>query len=351
MARRPSIAQARRFAELIAELEPNIRRAFMASVTDLQANVNWKRLLAELDRGNVDGAIAALNIHPSAWAEYSAAMSDAYAKAGASTAAFIQATGAAGVGVRFDMHNPRAQAWIADNVAARVVGFADEQIKVARTMIEEGYAMGAHPHTIARDIAGRVGPSGKRTGGTLGLDGPRAYRLQRVSTGMRTAEGVRGLVIERMDGTLALRYKVNKATANRILAAYGEGTAVPAAQRHMSARQYFNALLQDRAETIAETETGNAVMSARQDEWAQAAEAAGFDTSAIIKTWWHRRGPSKYHRPDHLAMSGAEVEGLDTPFLFPDGTAMQHAHDPDAGPEHTIRCGCSTEYRLRRVVA
>ncbi|MBU4609137.1 hypothetical protein IMZ29_00780 [Achromobacter sp. GG226] len=344
---RPTMSQARLFAQLIAEFEPNVHRAFMASVTDLQANVDWRALLTALEQGDFEGAVAALNIDAAAWAEYSSIMTEVYAKAGASTAALIVATGAGDIGMRFRMTNPRAERWIRENVAERVVGFTQEQIEVARTVIANGYARGQGPRNIAVDLAGRTSGRGTaRTGGVLGLDGPRAARLQAVTEGMRSAEGVRGLVIEGQDGRVSMRYRVNAATAQRILRAHKAGTEVPADERAISERQYSNALLKDRADTIAETETGNAVMSARDDEWHQLAESQGLDRTAVIKTWQHRRGAAKEHRPDHLAMSGQSVRGLDTPFVFPDGVAMQHAHDPAGGPRHIIRCGCDTTYRL-----
>lgn len=344
-ARRPTRSQARLFAQLIAELTPEVHRAFMASVTDLQSNVDWPRLLQNLEDMNIDGAVAALNIDPAAWAEYSASVSDVYAKAGASTIAQIQMTGIAGIGTRFRMTDPRTEQWIRENVANMVVGISNEQITSARAAIVAGFEKGAHPRTIALDLVGRAS-GGVRSGGILGLDGPRAQRLQAVVTGMRTPEGVRSLVIEHLDGSVSLKYKVNKATAQRILRAYHAGEAVPEKDRIISEKQYKNALLKSRADTIAETETGNAVMSARGEAWHQVAESQGLDKSAIVKTWQHRRGASKYHRPDHLAMSGRQVRGLDTPFVFPDGTNMQHSHDPKGGAKHTIRCGCDTEYKL-----
>ena len=60
--RRPSINQARLFASLISELEPRIRRGFMASVTDLQANINWQALLSSLEQFDTEAAIAALRV-------------------------------------------------------------------------------------------------------------------------------------------------------------------------------------------------------------------------------------------------------------------------------------------------
>lgn len=340
-------SQARLFAQLLARYEPEVRRAFMASVVDLQSNVDWPELLRALERSDVAGAVASLNIDPAAWTEYSMRMTEVYAAAGASTAAQIRATDIGGVGTRFNLQNPRAEDWIRRNVAENIRQLSEEAREVARATIEIGYAAGRHPRSIALDLVGRVsGPSGRRSGGVLGLDSPRAERLVRVSEGMRTAEGVRDLVVKHSDGRLSVRYKVNESTAQRILAAYRAGSAVPERQRDISERQYRNALLKARADTVAETETANAVMGAREEEWRQVTEQRGLDPSAVIKTWRHRRGAARYYRPDHRAMSGASVRGLNTPFVLPDGTRMLHAHDPAGGARHNIRCGCDTEYRI-----
>lgn len=349
MAGPPSKAQARLFAQLLAELEPQFRRAFMASVTDLQANVNWKLLLDRLEAFDTEGAIAALNISPAAWAEYSSVMTAAYAKAGASTMAQIIQSGVAPVGTRFDMSNPRAQEWIRNNVAESVTLFTNEQITSARRVIQEGYSRGEGPRNIAIDLAGRV-DGGSRQGGIIGLDTQRAASYEKVTQGMRTKEGVQSLVVKNRDGKLAVRYKVNPATAARIIKAYRNETAVSGDDYLISERQYKNALLKSRADTVSETETGNAVMSSRAESWEQAAESQGLNAANVIKTWRHRRGTSEFFRPDHLAMSGTSVRGLRTPFIFADGARLEFAHDPNGGARHVIRCGCSTEFRLERIV-
>lgn len=350
MATRPSRSQARLFAQLISELEPGIYRAFMASVVDLQSHVDWALLIERLQAFDIEGAINALNISPDAFATYASEMTAAYAKTGAATIAQIQALGIGGIGIRFSMSNPSAEEWIRRYVGESITGFTREAVEVARNVIAEGYAQGNGARTIGLDLVGRVDASGIRTGGIMGLDAPRAERLTKVTNGMRTKEGVRGLVTVHHDGSVSMKYKVNKATERRILAAYHAETAVPDRERLISERQYKNALLQARADTVASTEVGNAVMSARKESWEQAVGAEGLDASAVVKTWRHRRG-EKNARPDHIAMNGAEVIGLDTPFLFPDGTEMQYAHDPAGGAKHTVFCGCDTEFRLLRKVA
>lgn len=349
MATRPTRSQAALFAALIAEFTPEIHRAFMASVTDLQSHVDWPLLLEQLAANNIEGAIAALNINEAAFAEYASAMSAAYARSGAATAAQITMLGYGGVGVRFNMANPRAQTWINRYVDESITGFTREAVEVARRVIGEGYELGYGPRTIALDLVGRALPGGARAGGVMGLDAPRAERLMNVVRGMRTAEGVRDLVIEHRDGSVSLRYKVNAATGQRIMRAYNAGTEVPAADRAISERQYQNALLKARGDTVAQTETGNAVMSARMEEWQQLTEAEGLTPQDVLKTWHHRRG-ERDGRPDHIAMDGKTVRGLDTPFVFPDGAELQYARDPAGGARHVIWCGCDTEFRLLRRV-
>lgn len=344
---RATRSQARLFAQLLAELEPEIRRAFYASVTDLQAGVNWPLLLQRLTVSDIEGAISALNINEAAWAQYSSAMTAAYAKAGSSTMAQIIQTGVADIGTRFNMSNPRAEEWIRRNVAESVTGFTAEQIKSARRVIEAGYARGEGPRTIAIDLAGRVS-GGSREGGVIGLDAPRARRLENVTAGMRTPEGVQGLVIRHENGELSVRYKVNAATEKRILSAYSAGTEVPEEARLISEKQYRNALLKDRAETIAATEAGAAVMGSRQEAWEQAANAKGMDKSAVRKTWFHRRGAGGEARITHIEMNGKSVMGLDTPFILSDGSVMQHPHDPSGGARNNVRCGCDCTYALSR---
>lgn len=344
-------SQARQFAQLISEYAPEIRRGFMASVTDLRANVNWPLLLTSLESGSVEAAIGALNISEAAWAEYSASVSSAYAASGAATAAIIVQSGIGQIGVRFNMANPRAEDWIRREVGGSIVGFTREQVEVARSVILSGYSEGMNPRNIALDLVGRAtGSSGAREGGVLGLDAPRADRLHKVSVGMRTPEGVKSLVTKHADGSLSVKYKVNEATSKRIISAYRNGTEVPEAQRIISERQYQNALLKARADTVAETETANAVLGARDEEWKQLIESGQVRRDDVVKTWRHGRGATTHHRPDHLAMSGTSVNGIDAPFVFPDGVQMQYAHDPDGGAKHTIRCGCSTDYTVRRVV-
>ena len=335
----------RLFYALVKRLEPALRAVFVAAVEDLRDGVDFPALLAALRDGLIEDAVLALNIEPAVFQRYAQVQTAAYAEGGAATVASIVLPGAAAAGVRFDLTNPVAEAWIRENVGQRITAIVDEQRTLVRTVIADGYGRGQGPLDIATDLAGRVGSGGKRQGGVFGLDGPRAARYRVVTEGIRTAEGVRGLVIQGRDGTLRLRYTVNPATERAILAAYRRGEAVPEAGRARIEAQFGNRLLQDRAETVARTETAQAVMSSRRDGWRQVMDRRNIPPEAVVKRWIHGGGV-KEPRPHHVAMSGTEVRGLDTPFVFSTGASLQMAHDPEGPGSEIINCGCNTEYSV-----
>lgn len=342
---RPTRRQQREFEALLEQLEPAVRDAFYAMVADLKSGVDWKALIKALDNGDVDAALLALNIEAAAFYSLASSLEAAYVAGGVYSAAAIHA-GDSTIRFRFNMTDPGAKAWIANNVGLEITKKAADTVDLVRKVIVEGFARGEHPFTIGLDIAGRVGAKGVRTGGVLGLDGPRADRFMKVAVGMRSPAGVQDLVRVGPDGPY-VRYKVNKATENKILSAYLKGTAVPEAQRVAAEKQYYNALLKARADTIARTETGQAVMGAKHESWTQAAASQGLSTDDIIKAWRHGSS-SKFARDQHIAMNNKEVRGLYATFDFEDGVSKLHALDGEGGGAHDINCGCGTDYRLDR---
>lgn len=345
MARRPTRSQRREFAALIARLEPSLRAAFEAAAVDLRAGIDWAALLEALGRRDIAGAITAINLDQAAFYQYATVKTSAFAEAGALTVTTITVPGAGTIGIRFGMTDPGAERWIAREVGQRITGaLIPEQLELVRETVLAGFQRGDGPLNIARDIAGRV-VNGVRQGGVLGLDAPRAARLSAVTEGMKTAEGVQDLVIKGRDGKLRVRYKVNRQTEVRILQAYKRGEALSESAQAMSARQYSNALLKDRADTVARSETAQSVMSARREAWVQVMSKKNLPPEAVIKCWIHGGGP-KDPRPHHVAMSGKQVRGIDTPFEFSNGASMQMAHDPNAPVSETALCGCSTDFYL-----
>lgn len=379
MARRPPLPQA--LADLIAQLEPALAQAFLDAMANLRDGIDFKALQAALERGDIEAALRALNIEAGAFGKYVAERTSAFSEAGALSAAYIPARDAESINFRFDLTNPRAERMIREEAATRVAGYTAEQIETARTVIVDGYAKGQGPQQIAVDIAGRVDRvTGRRTGGIIGLSEPQAGYVksmrERLASGdpaeMKKVLGEFGkdgkwkagtgmtLRDRRYDGLVkraiaqAVAEKKHAAAVAQAEAAGLPPPPAPRKKKDASLTQadidklsglYADRLLKRRAEDVAVTETAQGVMTARMESYAQALEKEGLPPEAVTKKWRHLGGV-KDAREQHLAMAGKSVAGLNTAFVMPDGTQMQHSHDPKGGGKHNINCHCSTDFHI-----
>lgn len=329
----------KQFEELIAKLEPELQLAFLAAVDDLRAGVDMTALLRALKDNDVDGAVRALNIDPAVFTQYRQAATGAYAAGGALSSANIPSPPGQRVLFRFDVANPRAEAWIAENVASRITNLVEEQALSARVAILSGYSQGQHPDTIARELAGRLNrATGKREGGIVGLSAPQAEYVASMRARLASgdpAEMRKVLTMERRDK----RYDA------LILRSIEAGTPVARADIDQMARRYADRLVALRAENIARTETGQAVMSARMESWRQGLGKTGYPEAAVTREWRHG-AKLENARMQHVAMHGRKVQGLTDAFVLPDGTRMMHAMDPAGGAKHCASCRCDTRFSI-----
>lgn len=378
---------------LIDKLEPRLRDAFLDAIRNLRSGVNYAALESALRAGNIEAAIDALNIERAAFSAYVLERQAGFAEAGAVVSEQITksrpaipkrettpypsisspllpppveppapptltAPGGGEIQFRFDMTNPRAEARIRTEAAARVVGYVDEQIETARRVIADGFARGDGPQNIATDIAGRINPlSGRREGGIVGLSDPQAGYVESMRARLLSGDPNEMMkVLGRFDrdgkwvpGTgLTLRDRRYDPQIKRAIAAIAKGKPNPLTRAKVDemTAKYSDRLLKRRAEDIARTETAQGVMLARSEATAQALAKEGLPEQAVRKGWRHLGSDGPEAREDHVAMAGTEVVGLNTPFLFPDGVAMQHSHDPAGGARHNVSCRCSTDFLI-----
>lgn len=337
MARNP--AQRRRIEALIKKLEPTVRDAFLAAMQTATAAIDQAALLAALEGGDVMRAVALFRMDQSTMFPVEDAIRGAYVAGGTAVAADLPKAVAGKFG--FNGRHYRAEEWTRRIGSELIAGIQADTLEAARVVITRGLSENTGLRAVARELTGAVNNvTGKRDGGIVGLDGPRLHRLEKVKVGMKTPEGVRDLVMVHRDGSVSVRYKVNKDTENRILEAYRKGEAVPAAQRQIAERQYSNALLKERGKTIAENETFTAQAAGRHEGFRQLSERD--DVESVEKTWIH--GHSRQPRPDHLALDGETIP-FDDLFEMGDGARLMHPHDPAGGAEHSIGCKCTLFYR------
>jgi hypothetical protein len=370
---------------LIDSLEPALQAAFLAAIAILRAGINYALLLKALREGDIEAALDALNIDRGAFAQYALEKQAGFFKVGELESSdltrqrkralakrdradpalrspvlvppieppsgpSLAAPGGGDIVFRFDMTNPRAEARIRTEAAARVTGYVEEQIETARRVIADGFARRDGPQNIATDIAGRVNPiSGRREGGIVGLSAPQVGYVESMRARLlsgdpdemlkvigryKDGKWVEGTGMTRRDR----RFDRSIMKAIRDVAAGKPNPLTRERVAEMTAK-YADRLLARRAEDIARTETAQAVEMARAEAARQALDKAGLPADALTKTWYHSGGVD-HARAQHLAMHEKAVRGIDTPFILPDGTAMLYPHDPAGGARHNVSCRC-----------
>jgi hypothetical protein len=299
-------------------------------MADIKQRAQMGRLRDALRAGDVTQAVEALNIDPGAMVRLQSLIAETYGKSGTATIN----RGPWGYS-RFNSLSPRSETWLRENATRLAVQLSDEAQAVARDTIADGYAFGRGADRIARDLVGRIGTNGRRTGGIVGLDPQSRRWVQNLAVYLET------------DPARALGMKLNgsdKALIRRVIDRDGRLTAK---QIETILRRYENNLLMVRGLHIARTETINAIEAGKHDAWLQGMEKAGIPDQFLIKRWVHT-GRAVIDRPEHEAMNGQSVRGVNSAFVSPDGIMFRYPHDTSMGApaEHIINCRCRADYSI-----
>lgn len=328
----------RQLVALLKRQGPILEAAFLEAIRELRRGVNFSALVAALERGDIEAAIVALDIDVAAFTPFVQAQTAAYASA-ASTVIGAVPPGPSGVSFRFNLANPRAERWIAENVASEVVGLVEEEIQVVRNAILAGYSQGQGSQKLAVDIAGRLNPVTKvREGGLVGLSRPQTKYLEAFKE--RLASGTPADLRRILSSNTLRDRRFDRALKKAI----ATGTPLPESLRNRMVQAYSDRLLKRRAEDIARTELGTAVEAARKEALLQTVEKEGYPEEAITREWIHGGGEGPLARPDHAAMHGQIRKGTKEPFVMNDGSAKIHAMDGIGGAAQDANCRCSTRW-------
>lgn len=350
MARLPRDIQA-----ALDRLEPAIRDGFLEAIDLITSAAQLNRLIAEIEAGRIEEAIEALRIEQGFFGPLSEAKRQAYLEAGVMVLAGLRLKDpfyGDRIVIGFDGRAVRAERWARDQSSKLITSVIETQKESVRIVIKEGLETGQHPRNIAREIVGRVNPAtGKREGGLLGLDRPRAGVFRKVMKAMQTPEGIRSLVTVPKDGSppYVTLESVNKATKQRILRAFRAGEAASAADIEISRKQLLNKLLKDRGDTIARHETLNAMRAGSLEGYRQLVESGKVRDDQIERTW-DDTGDERV-RDDHRLMDGQKVIGIERAFVFPDGSQAMFPGDDslEAPAKNLIQCRCWMAVRIKRI--
>lgn len=255
MARRPT--QRQLFAELAAKFGPEVAEAFMVVVADLKSGVEFQRLVAAIDQGDLNGAMDALHLDRAAFHALEAKINEAFIAGGQAATSSMPASVA--VGFRFDPGNQRAAAIIRATAGRLITGLLETEREQARQFIAEGMARGAHPRAVGLDLVGRISRvTGKREGGLMGLSAPqRAY--------VATARAELASADPKLLKNYLSRGRRDRRFDRSITKAIREGRAVDPEIGAKASTAYERRLLQLRGEIIARTEGIPAIRAAKKE--------------------------------------------------------------------------------------
>ena len=332
----------RQLDALIAKQRPQLQRAFRLAIRNIVSDVTLNQVTMSLRRNDIEAAIDALGVSRAAFSPFVQSLTNTYAQAGTIAAASnVWITPQGRAKVRFDLANPLANEFITGYSSNLVTNIADDTRDALRVAIRAGYEQGRGPLDIARDLTGRIGANGRRTGGIVGLNEPQARAVQNMRQRLDSGDPVEMRKVLNMT-------RRDKRFDGKIKRAIESGTKLSQADINRLTGRYSDRLLALRGETIARTETAAAVENARYDAFKMGMDENNVPDWAVEKTWLHGGG-NKDPRDDHAAFSGTKVMGLNTPFVLPDGTRMQGPHDTSlgAGAKHVVNCTCRARNEVR----
>ena len=264
----------------------------------------------------------------------------------------------------FDVRSPAAEAWLGKS-SERIVEIVAEQRRVIRQTLQAGMAVGNNPRTTALDIVGRIDPVRRvRVGGVLGLTEQQAgwvangrtdlnlltatpdqVRDYFASIGRNVPDGYSPLSSYK---SRALRDKRFDAMVDR---AVRDGKPLTQAQIDKAITQMQNRAQRYRGETVARTESLNALRAGHHDAVAQAIEVGDVDARDTYHTWDATGGGRT--RDAHMEADG-QRKPINEPFVV-GGELLMYPGDPAGSAENIINCRCKerTEIdfagKLRRV--
>jgi hypothetical protein len=329
-------SQEQRLLALLAKYQPVIRDVFAKAVQDIVDHAQVGRVVSSLERGDIEGALRALHIQPTAYIGLEAAVRQAYLDGGVtavSTLPVLRDTGGARMVIRFDIRNPSAERWLAEHSSTLITGIVDDQREAVQAAMRDGLARGANPRSTALDIVGRVNPaSTRREGGVLGLSAPQ----ERYVTAAR-AELSSG------DPTLMRHYLTRTRRDARfdgvVRKAIAAEKALDTATVARLIGRYADRLLQLRGETIARTETMASLHASQMEAHRQAIATGSVQAQNVRKVW--KATNDNRTRDTHRDLHGQSV-GLEERFA----NGLLYPGDPSGHVSEIVNCRCHQVFRI-----
>lgn len=315
---------------LLRDLEGPVRDAFISAVLKAKTRAQINALVQAIETGDIDRVMLASGIREGMYSPFTESIRGAYAQGGI----FVLAADLPKrFAMEFDINNPRAESWLRNNSSQLITGhMMPEQRAAIQVMLQDGMIKGKNPRTVALDIVGRIGPTGRRSGGVIGLTGQQATYVTNMADDLVDLNGER-----------YFRRKLrDRRFDNIVQKSIDSGTPLPKAKRQQIVNHYEDRMLKHRGDNIARTETLKSLNEASDEAMRQVVDEGLAPRNSITKIWRHSYGLNE--REGHLMMDG-QPRGMDDYFVNPiTGVPLKY---PGAGPaSEIINCRCWVEHKI-----
>lgn len=329
----------RRQLDRIAERR---RRTVLAAwnevLSDIRDQATIQEIAHALNAGRVDSAVDLLQLDRATYEPLEHEILEAYREGGR--------TGAGQVGripmeqggqlvARFDIRAPGAEAWAASMSSRLVVEIVETQRETVRGYIVQGLANGQNPRSVALDLVGRVSQATRRReGGIIALTSQQAGWVQSARQ-----------ELESLDPNYLTRRLRDRRFDAAFERALREGRPMRDGQIDAAVNRMQTRAERYRAETIARTESINALRAGQHEAISQAFEQSDILDKEIEKEWSATMDDRT--REDHRFLDGQTVP-YDQPFITAEGYQLMYPGDSSLGApaRETIDCRCGSITRV-----
>nr|WP_289851531.1 phage minor head protein [Sinorhizobium meliloti] len=330
---------------MLATYEPRLAAAFREAIEEIRSSVVLARVIERLERGDVNGAVEAMQIEPEAFSALEIALQEAFNAGGTDAVGELpKVMDPQGNRViwRFGVRNPVAEAILRELSSTMVTHITNDQRQGIRQALEQGLARGANPRSTALDVVGRQNRvTGRREGGVIGLTRYQIEFIERARLHLASGDP------EQMKRYFELKTR-DKRFDRTVVAAVRAGKPVTgeALTKIIGRLRDKNLLL--RGEMLARTETMMALSSARDEAMRQQIAPGRVQAQDVTKVW-RSAGDSRV-RHTHRVLNGKSV-GMDELFQSPSGALLRFPGDPRAPISEISGCRCRLEYRVDHIGA
>jgi hypothetical protein len=321
-----------RVKKALAKHDRAIQRAFETAIRERQESINLAALAQAIEGRDFNRAIEIAGLTGADMFPFRQAMQEAYVDGGRTITAAAPAFAAR---VALDGNAPRAVAWAQGHVGGLITEIVEDQRNAIRQIITEQVSVGRGPRDAARAVRGQIGLTTQQAGYVNGRTRPDGTFVP----GARQQ-------LETLDAGYFSRELRDKRFDGLVRRAIAEGKPLARADIERITGRYSERLLKHRAEVIARTESITALRAGRREGIAQSIEQGAIRADSL-KRAWDATGDART-RPDHVAMNGTRVEGMDTPYVLPDGSRMRYPGDSGLGAsaKQTILCRCWENFEV-----